>query len=115
MKVKRTIQWARTGWVLCCIATLMHCVNTFATGLPATNQSAPTPAPVSAVGELFPVGISAVDQTQIETQLKSLGDKLTSLRSKIVLSSETAKHDLLADADLFHKGVVWSLRYETNL
>jgi len=108
MKMKRMIQ-------LCCVATLMHCVNISATELPATKQSAPTPAPVPAVGERFPAGIPPADQTQIEIQLKSLGDKLTSLRSQIAPSSETARLDLLADADLFHKGIVWALRYETNL
>src|SRR6185369_14556687 len=107
--------WGRVVCVFCCVATLMHSINTSAANLPATKQAAPIPVPIPAVSEPFPAGIPAADQTQIEIQLKSLSDKLTSLRSKIDLSSETAKLDLLADADLFHKGIVWALRYETNL
>src|SRR5439155_1540594 len=114
MKVKRIIESARTICVFWGVATLMRCVNISATDFPATEQSAPKPAPVPIVGEPFPAGIPAADQAQIEIQLKSLSDKLTSLRSQTARSPESPKLDLLADADLFHKGLVWALRYETR-
>ena len=108
-------RFAAQVFVFCCLAMLMICVSTFATDLPATKRSALAPAPPPALGKTFPVGIPAEDQALLETELKSLSDQLTSLRSKAVRSPERLNFDLLADADLFHKGIIWALRYETNL
>ncbi|MCE9561495.1 MAG: prolyl oligopeptidase family serine peptidase [Planctomycetes bacterium] len=53
-----------------------------------------------------PAGISADDAKQIERDMKALGDRIASLR---------ASDDLLADAEVFRKGVQWAMRYETKL
>ncbi len=44
--------------------------------------------------------------------MKLLGVKLDSLRGT---ATAAAKPDSFADADLFHKGIIWALRYEKNL
>lgn len=73
--------------------------------LPASPQ--PVPAPLPVVGDVFPGGITSEDRQSLGRDLRSLEAKLTSLRS-------SSTNDL-ADADLFHKGIVWALRYETHL
>lgn len=77
------------------------------------DTAAPSPAPVPAPGASLPAGLSAEDREQVERDLKTLGEKLTALRA--AAAGDAAKLDHLADADLFHKGVVWALRYETEL
>lgn len=62
----------------------------------------------------FPAGLSPEDQAQLGQDLTSLAGKLNSIRSRTI-ASDPAKLDLFADAELFRKGVVWALRYETNL
>src|SRR5262249_27888685 len=54
-----------------------------------------------------PAGLSADDAKQIDRDLKQLDDRLRALRKD--------KPDLAADAEVFRKGVVWALRYETKL
>jgi hypothetical protein len=49
----------------------------------------------------------------LNRDLKSLGARLTSIRSSS--TNDLAQLDRLADADLFYKGIIWALRYETNL
>lgn len=58
----------------------------------------------------LPDGLSAEDQKQIESDLETLEVRLAALRS-----SMTVNADLLADAEIYHKGVVWALRYESKL
>src|SRR5436190_18327265 len=73
----------------------------------------PSSAPLPLVGDRFPTGMTAEARQSLERDLKSLGAKLTSLRSSS--TSDLTQLDRLADAGLFHKGIVWALRYETNL
>ncbi len=80
--------------------------------LSAPAASPITPAPLPALGESFPSGFTADDRQSFERDLKSLGTKLTSLRAS---ANDLARADQIAEADLFHKGIVWALRYETNL
>ncbi len=73
----------------------------------------PAPAPLPVVSETFPAGLSAADRQQIAADLASLAEKLN--RARDLDSKTAAGSDLWADAGQFHKGVVWALRYETNL
>lgn len=61
-----------------------------------------------------PAGVSDEDRQQIERDRKELGDRLGAHRGKRATES-SLKSDLLADADIFHKGAAWAWRYETHL
>lgn len=61
----------------------------------------------------LPAGLSADEAKQIERDLKELSKRLSTLRAEKPLSPERAA--LIADAEIFHKGAVWALCYETNL
>ena len=52
-------------------------------------------------------------RTQIDPQLKELNDSLTRLRTGKDGGS-VGKPDLLADAEVFAKGVAWALRYDAS-
>jgi poly(3-hydroxybutyrate) depolymerase len=56
----------------------------------------------------LPAGLSPEEQQRVEKSLKDVQARLAALRS------EKAPDDI-ADVDLFVKGVVWALRYETKL
>jgi hypothetical protein len=56
-----------------------------------------------------PAGLSPDEQKQVEQGVKDLQERLATLRSGKV------SPDDVADVDLFIKGVVWALRYETKL
>ncbi len=71
----------------------------------AVTAPAPAPAP--------PAGLSEDDAKQIDRNLKELGDKLGALRKE--KPHAAPREDLVADAEVFRKGVVWALRYETKL
>ena len=88
-------------------------IDTFAADA-ATKDSVPIVSPVPAIGESLPTGLSQEDRAQFGRGLKSLADKLSLIRSRRI-ASDASQSDPLADADLFHKGIVWALRYETNL
>ena len=64
------------------------------------------------VGSAPPAGLSADDAQQIDRDLSALSDSLRALRQKPATSE---REDLIADAEVFHKGVVWALRYEPKL
>jgi pimeloyl-ACP methyl ester carboxylesterase len=51
------------------------------------------------------------DRESIERELKELASELERIRK----SAKGVDRYLLADAEIFHKGIVWALRYETNL
>ncbi|MDB5311789.1 MAG: putative hydrolase, CocE/NonD family [Gemmataceae bacterium] len=68
-----------------------------------------TPAPPAGP----PAGLSAEDFQSLARDVKALGDRLRDLRARGPLTPE--KDDLLADAEVFRKGVVWALLYETKL
>jgi poly(3-hydroxybutyrate) depolymerase len=55
----------------------------------------------------MPGGIGTEDQQKIADDLRRLRDKLAGLKP--------SNADLLADAQLFEKGIIWALRYETTL
>jgi len=57
-----------------------------------------------------PQGLSAKEQKQFEGELKDIEQRLAMLRQ-----ARNAKPDRIADAEIFRKGVVWALRYETKL
>src|SRR5262245_21008236 len=59
-----------------------------------------------------PAGLSADDAKQIERDVRELGDRLATMRKK-PLSPE--REDLVADAEIFLKGIIWALKYETKL
>src|SRR5437016_2442672 len=75
--------------------------ETFAASPASPKDSAPRPAPVPAIDEPFPAGLSQEDRAQLRRDLKRLADKLSLIRSNTI-SSDAAKLDTLADADLFH-------------
>ena len=98
------------------IAGRLRATFSFATMLCAFSVPAasllPMPAPLPSLGESFPNGFPAADRQSFERDLKSLGAKLASLRS--TSARDRSQLDPLADADFFHKGIAWALRYETN-
>ncbi|WP_193788986.1 prolyl oligopeptidase family serine peptidase [Zavarzinella formosa] len=53
------------------------------------------------------------DNEQITHNTAELGNQIQKLRSGPARSPE--QQDLLADAEIFHKGVLWALRYEPKL
>ena len=53
------------------------------------------------------------ERQQIERDLKKLGDRLAAQRGTGPMTPPAS--DRLADAAIFHKGIVWALRYETKL
>ena len=60
-----------------------------------------------AFGATQPAPLGAEARQHIEREIQSLGDKLARLGTGV-------PSDLRADAGLFHKGLVWALRYETS-
>jgi poly(3-hydroxybutyrate) depolymerase len=71
------------------------------------------PASVQAGGKVFPNGLTQEETDRLRAGLKNLEEKLTLLRAQT--NTNPKNLDLLADADLFQKGIVWAFRYETNL
>lgn len=63
---------------------------------------------VLVVGGFVPALLSAEDVSS-KRQLAELGQRLDALRK-----SKTHTADLLADAEVFHKGLVWALRYDSK-
>ena len=59
-----------------------------------------------------PAGLTSNDAEQIARDLRSLGERIRELRTR---SNAPERDDLVADAEVFHKGVVWALRYEPKL
>ena len=59
-----------------------------------------------------PAGLSAADVQQISADLKSLDERLQALKKALLTAR---KLDLIANAEVFRKGVVWPMRYETKL
>jgi hypothetical protein len=57
-----------------------------------------------------PQAISVEARKQIERDLKKLGDKFAALRGG--KGDKAVKPEWLADAEIFHKSVVWALRYD---
>jgi len=55
------------------------------------------------------------EQPFIISEAKRLQEKLARLRSDFAPLTEPVKADRFADADVFHKGITWALRYETKL
>jgi pimeloyl-ACP methyl ester carboxylesterase len=62
-----------------------------------------------------PEGLSEDEAQEIQRQLDSLAEKVTALRIQAERAEDATALDRLADADIFLKGVVWALRYETKL
>src|SRR5467141_3479337 len=114
MRTKQTARARRSLFAFHLIVTAWCGAEIFAASLAPAKDSSPRPAPVPAINDSFPAGLSQEDRAQLGPDLKRLADKLTLLRSNTI-SADATKLDVLADADLFHKGVVWALRYETNL
>jgi hypothetical protein len=89
--------------------------------LPTVRLSGTAAALVALVGPTWtpappaepPAGLSAEDAGQIDRDLKELEVRLRTLRSQGALTPE--REDLLADAEVFRKGVQWVLRYEAKL
>lgn len=104
------MRWASAGIIL---AELVESTRTMLllpllaalNGLGADRPASPS-LPAS-----FPSGFSAEDRRQGGRDLESLTEKLASRRAQ---ARDLAQLDRLADADLFHKGILWALRYETN-
>ena len=111
--MNRTDRARRAVFAFHLVVTVWFCAGTFAAGPALPKDSPSAPAPVRAIDESFPAGLSQEDRAQLGSDLKRLADKLNSIRSNTV--ADPAKLDYFADAELFHKGVVWALRYETNL
>lgn len=80
-----------------------HLAITFITGLFFTaSASTSSGAP--------PAGLSAEEFAALERDLHALTDKIKTLRA-----SKDTDPDVLADVDIFRKGLVWALHYETKL
>jgi poly(3-hydroxybutyrate) depolymerase len=77
-----------------------------AAALVALAGAAAIPAPPEP-----PAGLSADELKQISDHLKKLDERLGALKRDKAPEDE----DLIADAEVFRKGVVWALRYETKL
>src|SRR5262245_52281308 len=60
----------------------------------------------------LPAGLSADDAKQIERDVRELGDRLAAMRKK---SLSPEREDLVADAEIFLKGIIWAMKYETKL
>ena len=58
-----------------------------------------------------PQGLDPADRDSINRDLKDLQDRIARLRS----AKDAPSADLLADAEVHVKGVLWALRYETRL
>jgi pimeloyl-ACP methyl ester carboxylesterase len=112
---KRKIRQTRDAIVIGLIAGCLCYANSLASGDAPANRLTPRPAPVPDIGDSFPAGLSQDDRTLFQSDLRNLSDKLALIRSKVRPSDDPTTCDHLADADLFHKGIVWALRYETNL
>jgi poly(3-hydroxybutyrate) depolymerase len=56
-----------------------------------------------------PAGLTPADAEQIDRDLRKLADRIRDLRKGAKAS------DLVADAEVFHKGAAWALRYEPKL
>ncbi len=80
-----------------------------AAGVVATSSANTLSAPAALTA---PAG---EDQPLIVSAAKQLQEKLTRLRAGFDPLLEPAKADRFADADVFHKGITWALRYETKL
>jgi pimeloyl-ACP methyl ester carboxylesterase len=89
--------------------TCLPLVSVFS-AMPASPQ--PVPSPLTVVGDAFPGSLTSEDRQSLGRDLKSLETKLNSLRSSS--TRNLAQLDRVADAGVFHKGIVWALRYETN-
>lgn len=59
-----------------------------------------------------PVGLSADDTTQIEGSLHKFSERFRELRGQ---KPTPEREDLVADAEIYQKAVVWALRYESQL
>src|SRR5690242_11885952 len=57
-----------------------------------------------------PTGLSPEERQEIERGVHDLQRRLADLRT-----GKQASPDTLADADVFVKGIVWALRYDTHL
>lgn len=85
-------------------AALEFVLNAAGVKLPGSaNASVALPAP------------AGDEQPFIVSEAKRLQEKLARLRSDFNPLVEPAKADRFADADMFHKGITWALRYETKL
>src|SRR4051812_39194690 len=84
----------------------VRCIAAAALVILACTRTVPAPAKP-------PAGLSADEAKQIDRHLKELGERLRELRR--TNSPTPQREDLLADAEVFRKGVLWALRYETRL
>lgn len=69
----------------------------------------------AAASAALPEGLTKEEAQQIQRQLDSLTEQVAALRIPAERAEDAAALDRLADADIFLKGVVWALRYETKL
>lgn len=70
------------------------------------------PGPIPEVGES---SVKKPAPQNLLTAAKRAGIELNHLRSNALRQDGPAALDAFADTALFHKGVIWALRYETNL
>ena len=61
-----------------------------------------------------PAGMSAEDFQKIQADLAALGQKLAALRASGKFD-QPPQQDLLADAEIFQKGIDWALRYDKKV
>ncbi len=59
-----------------------------------------------------PAGLTSSHSEQFARDLRRLGERIRELRTP---SPTPERADLVADAEVFHKGVAWALRYEAKL
>jgi hypothetical protein len=61
-----------------------------------------------------PTPLAAGDRRQLEHELTELAHRLAGVRARLGPTAVGVKPDLLADAEVFHKGLAWALRYDTQ-
>jgi pimeloyl-ACP methyl ester carboxylesterase len=100
----------RTKTAAVCLVFSLPILNGLGAGQAAS--SAPTPAPLPPLPPSLPSGFSTTDREQVENDFKDLTEKLANLRGQ---ARDVSQLDHFADVALYHKAILWALRYETNL
>lgn len=83
-------------------------------GPQSSVAAAPPPATAPAIPATAPAALSDGDREQIARDVKSLGVSRSRLDQLMIERHDSPSLDIVADADLFRKGAIWALRYETK-
>ncbi len=70
------------------------------------------PLTAVAMNPAAPESLTQKEAEEIQQQLTALDQKLSALRDEAEQADKPRRLDLIADAEIFSKGVAWALRYE---